>query len=466
MGHHAQDRAADPIARGAAASGDTIAAIATPPGRGGIGVVRISGPAASSVATGILGARPRPRFAAYGTFRDAGGGTIDSGIALFFRAPRSFTGEDVLELHGHGGPVVLDLLLARTLELGARAARPGEFSERAFLNGKLDLAQAEAIADLIESSSAEAARAAQRSLEGAFSTRIHELVQHLVDLRSFVEAAIDFAEEELELLDTGQVHQRLGSIEAQLTETLVSARRGTLLREGAVVVIAGRPNVGKSSLLNRLAERDAAIVTAIPGTTRDLLREPIHIDGLPLYVIDTAGLHATQNEVERIGVDRAWGALRTADAALIVTEDERGWSVQEQSILEALPQRLAYLVVRNKIDLTGAAPTVRRAPHGCEVRLSAKSGAGIDLLRGELRRLVGYANPGGEGFSARRRHLDALERAAAALRSAHVQLRGRRASELLAEDLRAAQRALGEITGEVTTEELLGRIFSTFCIGK
>ncbi len=446
---------------------DTIAAIATPPGRGGIGIVRVSGPEVPVVAGEVLGRVPEPRSAVLLPFLDGDGNSIDRGLALFLPGPRSYTGDDTLELHGHGGPVVLDRVLARVLEAGARMAQPGEFTQQAFLNGRMDLAQAEAVADLIEAASTLAAQGAIRSLEGELSRRVRDLLESLVEVRAFVEAAIDFPEEEIDFLADEAIDGRLSSLRLRLRETLDAAQQGSLLREGMTVVIAGRPNVGKSSLLNRISGRDAAIVTDVPGTTRDVLREQIHVDGLPLHVLDTAGLRATEDRVEKIGVERAWKAMEGADAVLLVVDDRVGVGEEEQSILANLPGSLPVLVVRNKIDLTGARAGVCESEARCEIRVSAKSGVGLEAVKARLKSLVGYSRQSGEGcFTARRRHIEALDAAAAAIDSALAQLRGARAGELVAEDLRQAQRALGAITGEFTTEDLLDRIFSTFCIGK
>ncbi len=443
---------------------DTIAAIATPPGRGGVGILRISGPLSVAIARAICGDLPQPRYAAFRRFHTHEGGVLDEGLALYFPAPHSFTGEEVLELHGHGGPVVLDLLLARVCELGARPARPGEFSERAFLNDKLDLAQAEAIADLIASTTAEAARAALRSLQGEFSRRIHALVETLIELRLYVEAAMDFPEEEIDFLADGVIAARLGALREQLAALQTAAGQGRLLRDGMTVVIAGRPNAGKSSLLNQLAGRETAIVTAIPGTTRDVLREQIAIDGMPLHIIDTAGLHDSDDPVEQEGIRRAWAEIATADRILLLVDDRQNLTAADRALRERLPATTGVTVIYNKIDLTGRAPVLQPADEGHALWLSAKTGAGLELLRAHLKDCMGYH--GGEGtLMARRRHLEALERAAAALAAADEQLRIR-AGELVAEELRQAQNALGEITGEFTSEDLLGRIFSSFCIGK
>ncbi len=449
---------------------DTIAALATPPGRGGVGIIRISGPDCQAIAAKILGTCPKPRYAHYGPFFDAHGEEIDQGIALFFPNPHSFTGEDVLELQGHGGPVILDLLLRQTLELGARMARPGEFSERAFLNDKLDLAQAEAIADLIDSSSEQAARSALRSLQGEFSQQIHSLVEALIQLRIYVEAAIDFPEEEIDFLADGRVAGDLESIEDRLQTVLRNANQGAILREGMTVVIAGRPNAGKSSLLNALAGRQSAIVTDIAGTTRDVLREHIHIDGMPLHIIDTAGLREGADEVERIGIERAWTEIRNADRVLLMVDAASTPETAPQKIwpdfISHLPGLDNVTVIRNKIDLCDETQGVDNVDDCHLIRLSAKQDLGVDLLRQHLKQCMGYDSANEGGFMARRRHIDALQRAQSALTTGRQQLEGYGAGELLAEDLRCAQNALSEITGEFNTDDLLGRIFSSFCIGK
>lgn len=447
-------------------SGDTIAAVATPPGRGGIGVVRLSGPRVPHIAERLLGRCPRPRHARLTRFLAADGGAIDHGLALYFPRPASFTGEDVLELHGHGGPVVMDLLLARVCALGARPARPGEFSQRAFLNGKLDLAQAEAVADLIAAGTAAAARAAARSLEGELSRRVDELARGLVDLRMYLEAAIDFDEEDIERLGADAVARRLQDILAALTQVEQGAARGCLLQEGVLAAIVGHPNVGKSSLLNRLAGREAAIVTPEPGTTRDLLRETVDLDGVPLRLVDTAGLREAADAAEREGVRRARAALAEADHVLLVVDDRTGPDPDDEALLAQVPGGATVTVVRNKIDLTGAAPgPVTTAEGGGALRVSALTGDGIDALRARLR--GGPATDAGAGeFGARRRHLLVLQRAREELEEAARQWEARRAPELLAEDLRAAHRVLGEVTGEFTDEDLLDRIFASFCIGK
>ena len=444
---------------------DTIAAVATPPGRGGIGIVRLSGSLAADVARRLLGRMPAPRVATLATFRDAAGAAIDQGIALYFPAPRSFTGEDVLELQGHGGPVVMDLLLARVVELGARLARPGEFSERAFLNDKLDLVQAEAVADLIDSETAAAARLASRTLAGEFSRRIHSLVDRLIDLRMYVEAAIDFPEEEIDFLADIKVSEDLHRIIDATEGVQRSAQIGRVLRDGMTLVIAGRPNAGKSSLLNALAGFDAAIVTEVAGTTRDVLRERIQIDGMPLHLIDTAGLRDSDDPIEREGVRRARAELARADRVLWVF-DGRADPEHLDYDPGQLPPGVPVTFVRNKLDLTGGTPTETSTGAGTEIALSARDGAGVDLLRRHLKHCMGYES-GAEGeFIARRRHLEALAVALRHLRTGAAALQDAAAGELLAEELRLAQRAFGEITGEFSADDLLGKIFSSFCIGK
>jgi tRNA modification GTPase len=448
-----------------ASSPDTIAAIATPPGRGGIGVVRISGPRVRRVAAGLIGGLPPVRVATLRDFVDGEGGVLDTGLALFFAAPASFTGEDVLELHGHGGRVVLDLLLKRALELGARLARPGEFSERAYLNDKLDLAQAEAIADLIDSGTAQAARAALRSLRGEFSARVQQLVEALIELRMFVEAAIDFPEEEVDFLTEGGVAGRLAGIQRSFDELAAAARQGSLMREGLTVVIAGRPNAGKSSLLNYLAGHEAAIVTDIPGTTRDVLHEHVSLDGMPLHLTDTAGLRESGDAVEQEGVRRAWREIKQADHLLLVVDATLGLQEEDRRVLAELLPTLPITVLYNKIDLIRRAPGAKDTEGHRSIYLSATTGAGMDILRQELKRAAGFGQAGEDSFMARRRHLDALQRARGHLLAAAAQVEAR-AGELLAEELRQGQLALSEITGEFGSDDLLGRIFSSFCIGK
>jgi len=455
--------------RSALAGAATIAAIATPAGRGGVGIVRISGPASRRIAEALLGEVPPARVATLRPFADAAGEPIDAGLALYFPAPHSLTGEDVLELHGHGGPVVLDVLLRRVLEIGARQAAPGEFTQRAFLNDKMDLAQAEAVADLIDSGSAQAARAALRSLRGEFSAQVHELVEAMLELRMWVEAAIDFPEEEVDFLADRALGERMEGIRTRFTELAESARQGALLRDGLTLVIAGRPNAGKSSLLNRLAGYDAAIVTPVPGTTRDVLRERIEIDGLPLHILDTAGLRESPDEIEAEGIRRAHREIAQADRVLYVVDASDPQALASiDADLAALPTQAERTVVLNKIDRTGAAPSAVAGSAGgpARIALSVTTGAGLGLLREHLKDCVGF-HPAADGaLSARARHLDALRRARAHVEEAHRLLTERRAGELVAQELTDAQRDLGEITGEVSSEDLLGRIFGSFCIGK
>lgn len=443
------------------AAGTTIAARATPPGHGGIGIIRVSGPATADIGRAIAPPLPRPRHAGFRAFRDAAGATIDHGLALWLPGPASYTGEDSLELHGHGGPAVLDHVLARVLALGARPAGPGEFTQRAFLNGRLDLAQAEAVADLIASADAAGARAAMRSLGGEFSRRVHALVDELTALRAWIEAALDFAEDEVDHLADDTLRQRLAELRRRVEDVHRAAATGRRLVEGLVVVIAGAPNVGKSSLLNRLAGADAAIVTEVAGTTRDLLREPIHLAGLPVTVIDTAGLRLTTDPVEGEGVRRARAALAEADRVLLVID-----ATDPAAIPDDLPTGIPVDRIHNKIDLVGAAPGAGEVDGQPVFRLSAKTGAGIDALRDHLRACVATPGAVGGAFSARRRHLDALDQAATAIDRAAAELSGSGAGELAAEQLRLAQQDLGRITGTVTSEDLLGEIFGRFCIGK
>lgn len=457
---------------------DTITAIATAPGRGGVGIIRVSGEKAMQVANAILGYEPKPRYAHYGPFKGADGIVLDEGIALFFPNPNSFTGEDVLELQGHGGPVVLDLILKEVVGLGCRMARPGEFSERAFLNDKLDLAQAEAIADLIDSASEQAARCALRSMQGEFSKRVHELLDQLIHLRMYTEAAIDFPEEEIDFLSDGKVEAMLTDVEQALESVLKEANQGAILREGMNVVIAGRPNAGKSSLLNALAGQDRAIVTDIAGTTRDVLKEHIHIDGMPLHIIDTAGLRDAPDEVERIGIQRAWDEISKADRVLLMIDsttdetdpekllhalyDERGLEQQTDDLLASG----RVTVIRNKADLSTETVGLDTSGSYPTIALSAKQNIGVDTLREHLKNVMGYNAASEGGFLARRRHIDALNRAKDALAYGRQQLEGMGAGELLAEDLRMAQNALNGITGAFTADDLLGEIFGSFCIGK
>ncbi|TGD72794.1 tRNA uridine-5-carboxymethylaminomethyl(34) synthesis GTPase MnmE [Mangrovimicrobium sediminis] len=449
--------------------GDTIVAIATAPGRGGIGIVRLSGPLAHSIAAKIAHQPLQPRHAHYCTFSDTQGEPIDSGIALYFPAPHSFTGEDVTELQGHGGPVVLDLLVNTCLALGARSARPGEFSERAYLNDKLDLAQAEAIADLINSTTEHAARNANRSLQGAFSNAIDDLVARVIRLRVYVEAAIDFPEEEIDFIGDGEVSRQLQSLIEHLEQVQAQARQGALLREGMKLVIAGRPNAGKSSLLNALSGQETAIVTPIEGTTRDVLREHIQIDGLPLHIVDTAGLRESPDAIEREGIRRAWHEIATADHVLLVVDGSAGFTSPDPRDLwpefhAQMQREIPVTVILNKCDISALGPTIEEFETFTTVRLSARTGDGLELLKTHLKQSMGYAGEG--SFSARRRHLQSLDEAHSALLEGWSQLEGAGAGELLAEDLRACQQALGEITGQVSSDQLLGEIFSSFCIGK
>ncbi|WP_020413888.1 tRNA uridine-5-carboxymethylaminomethyl(34) synthesis GTPase MnmE [Microbulbifer variabilis] len=450
---------------------ETIAAVATAPGRGGIGIIRLSGANALQVAQKICGAKPlEPRYVHYRNFYH-GEQLIDQGLALFFPGPNSFTGEDVVELQGHGGPVILDQLLQAAIEQGARQARPGEFSERAFLNDKIDLTQAEAIADLIDAGSSQAARNAMRSLQGAFSEKIEDLVESLTHLRIYVEAAIDFPEEEIDFLADGKVAADIEALLAQVTSVEVQARQGAIMREGMRVAIAGRPNAGKSSLLNALAGHDAAIVTDIAGTTRDILREHIHIDGMPLQFADTAGLRDAPDKVEQIGIERAWVEIHQADRVLLVMDAEQLHSLNPTEAWPEFTNQLNDLskltLILNKIDLTEYSAGLQAHTEGVPViAISAKTGAGLDSLREHLKQSIGFSGAAEGNFSARRRHLDALDRAKAFIEQGQQQLHSSGAGELLAEDLRQAQQALGEITGTVSADELLGKIFGSFCIGK
>jgi tRNA modification GTPase len=445
---------------------DTIAAIATAPGRGGIGVVRVSGNTVPELAEKLLTRLPPARTVELRAIKDKTGLTIDEVLVLYFPAPHSFTGEHVIELQGHGGPVVLDMLLARVLELGARQARPGEFSERAFLNDKLDLAQAEAIADLIDSSTQQSARAAVRSLQGEFSQQVRALLEKLIALRVYVEAAIDFPDEEIDFLSDGKVQTRLQDIETTFDALFSQTRQGCLLREGMTLVIAGRPNAGKSSLLNALSGRDSAIVTPVAGTTRDYLREQIQIDGMPLHLIDTAGLRDSDDQIEQEGVRRTWQQIEQADHVLLLIDDQLGFQPEDQNILDRLPKNLTHTKVFNKIDLTSTVAENASSETGNTVVISAQTGAGLNNLQEHLKQVIGFQPQGEGGFSARRRHLDALQRAQQHVTSGQQQLEQHKAGELLAEELRLAQRCLSEITGEFSSDDLLGEIFSSFCIGK
>lgn len=450
---------------------ETIVAQATAPGRGGIGILRVSGPKAVEVAQAVLGKCPKPRMADYLPFKDADGTVLDQGIVLYFKSPNSFTGEDVLELQGHGGQVVLDLLLKRILQLdGVRLARPGEFSEQAFLNDKLDLAQAEAIADLIDATSEQAARSALKSLQGEFSNKVNQLVDSVIYLRTYVEASIDFPDEEIDFLADGKIEAKLREIITQLDLVRSETKQGSILREGMKVVIAGRPNAGKSSLLNALAGREAAIVTDIAGTTRDVLREHIHIDGMPLHIIDTAGLREATDEVERIGISRAWTEIEQADRIILMLDssdpDSQNIEKVRSEFLSKLPNNMPVTIVRNKVDLSGEAVGLKEENGTTTVCLSAQTHQGVDLLREHLKQAMGFQTGMEGGFLARRRHLDALEKAAEHLQIGLVQLTEFHAGELLAEELRLVQANLSEITGQFTSDDLLGNIFSSFCIGK
>ena len=443
---------------------EAIAAIATPPGRGGIGVVRISGPQLGPMLCALVGKATIPRRASRVNFLAGDGSVIDQGLVLFFSAPHSYTGEDVIELQGHGGPVVLHLVLQRCLELGARIADPGEFTKRAYLNDKLDLAQAEGVADLIDASTAQAARSALRSLQGEFSQKIHALVEMLIDLRIWVEATLDFPEEDVELLERGNVHSQLESLRRQLAQIMAASRQGRLLREGIQVVLAGHPNVGKSSLLNALAGAERAIVTEIAGTTRDTIRETVNLNGVPLHVIDTAGLREPRDPVEQIGIAKSWEAIASADLVLWVCDATRPeTSVVDQALGSRLPPGAPRLDILNKIDLVGTQPYRREEEGRREVGVSAKSGAGLELLRSSILDVVGWGGAGEGAFMARERHLQALSTASNHLDRAVV---NRAEIEFFAEELKLAQLALGSITGEISADDLLGKIFSSFCIGK
>jgi len=446
---------------------DTIVAAATPPGRGGVGIVRLSGPKVPEIALALLGELPRARHATFARFLSAEGTALDAGLALYFPAPHSYTGEHVLELQGHGGDLVLESLSARAVALGARRALPGEFTQRAFLNDKLDLAQAEAVADLIDAGSQAAARAAMRSLEGEFSGMVRALTEALIELRTYVEAAIDFPEEELDFLADAELAERFQGVREHFAALLESAHQGRLLREGMTVVIAGRPNAGKSSLLNRLAGYEAAIVTALPGTTRDVVRERIAIDGMPLHVLDTAGLREAADLIEEEGIRRAQAEMARADRVLFVVDaaaDPGALAFREERT--RLPAQVPVTLVYNKCDLLAGLPVADTLSGPPVITLSALSGAGIETLRAHLKTVMGFQGVDAGAVSARGRHLEALSRARAHTEEAARQLSEARAGELVAEELRAAQQALAEVTGEFTSEDLLGRIFAGFCIGK
>ena len=447
---------------------DTICAVATPPGIGGVGIVRISGPSSADIAKAMCGQLPAPRHATFVSFRDKAKQCIDQGLLLYFKAPASFTGEDVVELQAHGSPQVMNMLMRRAMELGARAARPGEFSERAFLNDRLDLAQAEAIADLVESSTEAAARAAQRSLSGEFSKQIAVLQEKLTALRVYVEAAIDFPDEEIDFLADGEVLARLNASGQALQTLLAATRQGQILRDGIWMAIVGRPNAGKSSLLNALSGQDRAIVTEIPGTTRDTLRESIELDGIPVHLIDTAGIRYTEDPIEAEGVRRAREALISADLVLLVV-DQFGDITEQLTLLDELPDPERVIVVFNKEDLQLAdwdERALRAQVNANSISISAKTGLGLHKLSSMVRATVGATEQADGLFSARQRHVDALRRATAHLAQGKRQLMEHAAAEILAEELRLAQRALSEITGDVLPDDLLGAIFASFCIGK
>ena len=441
---------------------DTIAAIATAPGRGAIGIVRISGKDLAPLGRTLTGSDMEARHPALRPFRAASGETIDEGLAVYFPAPHSYTGEDVIELQGHGGPVVLRMVLQRCVELGARVAEPGEFTRRAYLNGKLDLAQAEGVIDLIDATTSQAARCAVRSLQGEFSQRVQALAGAIVELRMLVEATLDFPEEEIDTLDRAHAAARLMAVRAKLDEVLHAARQGSLMREGLHVVLAGAPNVGKSSLLNRLAGEELAIVTDIPGTTRDTIRQVIDLGGVPVYVIDTAGLRDSDDPVERLGIERAWKAIESADAVLLLSEAGAASTTAGEQVLERLPAKIPRIHVVNKIDLVGQESGVTRGEQ-VTVRLSAKTGGGVDALKQVLLEAAGWEGHAESAFLARERHLHALRAAAEHLGRAHASAH---ALELFAEELRLAHDHLGSITGDFTADDLLGEIFSRFCIGK
>ncbi|PCJ85036.1 MAG: tRNA uridine-5-carboxymethylaminomethyl(34) synthesis GTPase MnmE [Thiotrichaceae bacterium] len=444
---------------------DTIAAIATPSGQGGVGIIRVSGPKAPEIAEKISGLCPSPRYAHYGSFTDKTKTIIDSGLTLFFKKPFSFTGEDIVEFHAHGGPVVLDLLLKEILQNDIRPARAGEFTERAFLNDKIDLAQAEAIADLIAADSEQAARAAMRSMQGEFSAVIHQLVESLIQLRIHVESALDFPEEEIDFLADTAIAEQLTQVTNKLQEVKKSAQQGRLLKEGMTVVIAGKPNAGKSSLLNQLAGQDSAIVTEIAGTTRDILREHIQIDGLPLHIIDTAGLRESDDIVEQEGVKRAKQMIDKADRVLFVIDVNDEEKNTDEILLDAIPKNIGVTAVYNKIDKNKQTAKITE-DNKTKIYLSAKTGDGIDILKQHLKQCMGYQQKNEGQFIARRRHLDAINIAEKHLDVAHENLHHLKAGELLAEELRIAQESLSSITGEFSSDDLLGRIFSDFCIGK
>jgi len=440
----------------------TIAAIATAPGRGGIGVIRVAGASLLEFAEALSGRRPLARRATLCEFRAADSVVIDTGLLLYFPAPHSFTGDDVLELHGHGGPVVMQMLLVRCLELGARLADPGEFTRRAYLNGKLDLAQAEAVIDLIDAATTAAARSAVRSLQGEFSGEVRVLLEQLIELRALVEATLDFPDEEVDFLEAADAFGRLDRLEQRLTRVFERARQGRLLQGGLHVVLVGKPNVGKSSLLNRLAGDEVAIVTPLPGTTRDLVRSTLQVEGIPLHVIDTAGLRDTEDQIERLGIERTWREIERADVVVLLLDARTGIGDTERVILARFPAKLARVFVYNKIDLTSRAAERREEADGVAITLSARSGEGTELLRQELLRIAGW-HPAEDVFIARERHLRALAETRQNIDAARRQLPS---LDLFAEELRLAQLALSRITGAYSADDLLGEIFGRFCIGK
>lgn len=448
-------------------SGDTICAIATPPGSGGVGIVRVSGPKALEIAYSLSQQKPDPRHAVYARFRNEAGEPVDDGILICFKAPHSFTGENIAELHTHGSPVVLDQLVLACTQKGARLARPGEFSERAFLNGKMDLTQAEAVADLINSTTIKSARAALASLHGRFSTQIHELVNALIEIRTYVEAAIDFPEEEIDFLEDSSVESQIKNCLDRLHQIRQQAHRGCLLRDGLSVTIIGRPNVGKSSLLNAMAGYEAAIVTDTPGTTRDLMRERIEVDGIPVHFTDSAGLRESDDPVEQEGIKRAWDSVERSQRVVLVTDDETGYSDAEKAFVQRIPEHVPIVLVRNKTDLTGKAIGQSSDEDGMKVvRLSARTGQGIDSLFDQIKASVDHSDTESGQYMARRRHLVALDQAESAIQSAYQHLTQSLEGELVAEELRIAQQHLGEITGQFTNDNLLDKIFRDFCIGK
>lgn len=453
-------------------SKDTIIAQATPPGRGGVGIIRVSGPLAAQIGTLVTGTKLKPRYAHYLPFKDDNNIILDQGIAIFFPNPNSFTGEDVLELQGHGGPVIIDMLIQRILKIkGVRSAKPGEFSEQAFLNNKLDLTQAEAIADLIDASSQQAARSAVNSLQGVFSNKINKIVNDVINLRIYVEAAIDFPEEEIDFLNDGIITNSLLKIISDVENIKKEAFQGSIMREGMKVVIAGRPNAGKSSLLNALSGRNSAIVTHVAGTTRDVLKEHINIDGMPLHIIDTAGLRDTNDEVEKIGIEKAWQEINQADRILFMVDGTTTTATDPKTIwpdfIDKLPQNIGITMIRNKIDITNEKLGLNSLQNSMPIiHLSAKSGNGIDILKDHLKECMGFTSNLEGGFMARRRHLDAIDKCYEHLLIGQDQLNNFMAGEILAEELRISQEYLNEITGEFGSDDLLSKIFSSFCIGK